>query len=410
MFDREKWLEIAHTVVSNPLRTALTGLSVALGIFILVVMQGLGFGLENGVKAQFQDDATNSLWISTMRTQLAYKGYQPNRSITLDNADADALRDQAGNPEVYSRRVTLWGSQIAANGKEGNFSVRGVDPGHLELEQTALTAGRYISARDVAEARKVAVIGEQIRKELYAGTGVDPVGSYIRLRGVLFRVVGTFDDPGSRWENQVAYLPLSTVQSYFRAGEPVDQLILSTGEMDLASTTDQTEALTAYLRERKSVHPDDESAVQIRNNNENFAQFQSIFDGIRLFIWGIGIMTLLAGAVGVANIMAIVVKERTKEIGIRKAIGATSASLVGLIVQESVALMFVSGLVGLIFGVWTLEFIAPQFDHEYFTSPEVNFQLTLSALAILVLAGALSGLGPALRAVSIRPVEALKDE
>jgi putative ABC transport system permease protein len=410
MFDREKWMEIAHTVVSNPLRTALTGLSVALGIFILVVMQGLGFGLENGVKAQFQDDATNSLWISTSSTQLAYKGYKPNRWIAMDNADAEALLDQADRPEVYSRRATMWGSQIAANGKEGNFSVRGVDPGHLELEQTDLTAGRYISARDVAETRKVAVIGEQIRKELYAGTGVEPVGSYIRLRGVLFRVVGTFDDPGSRWENQVAYLPLSTVQSYFRAGEPVDQLILSTGEMDLASTTDQTAALAAFLRERKSVHPDDESAVEVRNNNENFAQFQSIFDGIRLFIWGIGIMTLLAGAVGVANIMAIVVKERTKEIGIRKAIGATSTSLVGLIVQESVALMFVSGLVGLILGVWTLEFIAPQVDHEFFKSPEVNFNLTLSALGILVLAGALSGLGPALRAVSIRPVEALKDE
>lgn len=410
MFDREKWLEIAHTVVSNPLRTVLTGLSVALGIFILVVMQGLGFGLENGVKAQFQDDATNSLWISTMRTQLAYKGYKPNRWIEMDNADADALLDHADNPDVFSRRVTLWGSRIAANGKEGSFSVRGVDPGHLELEQTTLVSGRYISDRDVAEKRKVAVIGEQIRKELFAGTGVEPVGSYIRLRGVLFRVVGTFNDEGSRWENQVAYLPLSTVQSYFRAGEPVDQLILSTGVMDLASTTDQTASLAAFLRTRKSVHPDDDSAVEVRNNNENFAQFQSIFDGIRLFIWGIGIMTLLAGAVGVANIMAIVVKERTKEIGIRKAIGATSASLVGLIVQESVSLMFVSGLVGLIAGVWTLEFVAPQVDHEFFQSPEVNFRLTLSALGILVLAGALSGLGPALRAVSIRPVEALKDE
>ncbi len=410
MFDREKWMEIAHTVVSNPLRTALTGLSVALGIFILVVMQGLGFGLENGVKAQFQDDATNSLWISTSRTQLAYKGYQPNRSIEMDNRDAADLKVQAAEPDVHSRRVTLWGSRIAANGKEGSFSIRGVDPGHLELEQTVLASGRYISERDVQEARKVAVIGEQIRKELYAGTGVEPVGSYIRLRGVLFRVVGTFDDPGSRWENQVAYLPLTTVQSYFRAGEPVDQLILSTGEMDLDATEDQTQSLATFLRERKGVHPDDESAVQVRNNNLNFAQFQSIFDGIRLFIWGIGIMTLLAGAVGVANIMAIVVKERTKEIGIRKAIGATSGGLVALIVQESVALMFVSGLLGLILGVWTLEWIAPYADHEFFQSPEVNFNLTLSALGILILAGALSGLGPALRAVSIRPVEALKDE
>lgn len=410
MFDRENWLEIAHTVVSNPLRTALTGLSVALGIFILVVMQGLGFGLQNGVEQQFADEASNSLWISTRRTQLAYRGYQPNRAISLKNEDAKALREVAKNPEVHSRRISMWGAQIAANGREGSFSIRGVDPGHLQLVKNHLTAGRFISQRDVDESRKVAVIGGQIRKEIYDGTGVEPVGSFVRLRGVLFRVIGMFDDPGSRWENQSVYLPASTVQSYFRFGEPVDQYILSTGTMDLEQTTQQTAQLDGFLRERKSIHPEDGSAVRIRNNNENAAEFENIFLGIRWFIWCIGMMTLLAGAVGVANIMAIVVKERTQEIGIRKAIGATSSSLVGLIVQESVALMFISGLVGLVMGVWTLEFAGPRIDHDFFKSPEINFELTLGALGILVVTGAMSGLGPALRAVRIRPVEALKDE
>lgn len=410
MFDREKWIEIAHTVSANPLRTILTGLSVALGIFILVVMQGLGFGLQHGVEAQFSDDAVNSIWINTGLTQKAYKGHKPNRMIFMDSEDAEAVLAETPEPQPFSRRLSGWGTRIQTDKKEGSFSMRGVDPAHQELERTTLTGGRYISQGDIDESRKVAVIGTQILKELFNSSVEAALGTYVRIWGVSFLVVGTFDDPGSRWENQVAYLPFTTMQELFRRADIIDQLIVSTGDLPLETTAEVSAQMGAQLRERKGVHPEDEMGVRINNNNENFQEFQQIFDGIRLFIWGIGIMTLLAGAVGVANIMAIVVKERTKEIGIRKAIGANSAGLVGLIVQESVALMFVSGLFGLIAGVWLLEFLAPTIDHDFFKSPEVNFDLTLSALGVLVLAGALSGLGPALRAVRIRPVEALRDE
>jgi putative ABC transport system permease protein len=254
----------------------------------------------------------------------------------------------------------------------------------------------------------VAVLGATIVEELFKGES--PIGTYILIGGVQFRVVGAFDDPASRWENKMAYLPFTTAQKIFRSNDKVDQIILGTGELPIAGTRTLTESLLSWFKDRKAVHPDDTRGVWMRNNNEEYERFQNIFVGIELFIWGIGLLTLLAGAVGVANILAIAVKERTKEIGVRKALGASSLSVVGLVVQESVALMIVSGSAGLVVGVGLLEIVSPMIDHEYFKNPQVDFRIALVALTILAIVGVVSGIGPAIRAVSIRPVEALRDE
>jgi len=283
-----------------------------------------------------------------------------------------------------------------------------VDPDHLMLENTTLTDGRYISSHDVDEETKVAVLGATIVEDLYEG--VNPIGTYLLIGGVQFRVVGTFDDPASRWENKMAYLPFTTAQSIFRSSDKVDQMILGTGDMPVAGTILLSDALLSWFKDRKVVHPDDERGVRIENNNEEYERFQNIFLGIELFIWGLGLLTLLAGAVGVANILAIAVKERTKEIGVRKALGASSISVLGLVVQESLALMIVSGSAGLITGVGLLEVVSPMIDHDYFKNPQVDFRIALVALGILAVVGVVSGLGPALRAVRIKPVEALRDE
>ncbi|PCJ81179.1 MAG: hypothetical protein COA49_05575 [Bacteroidetes bacterium] len=408
MFNRDTWLEIGNTVLSHPLRTALTGLSIALGVFILVVMQGLGFGLQNGVKNQFSDDAVNSIWVSSGRTQLAYRGNKPNHNILMLNSDVDAMFQKMDSVEAFSRRVRIWGMSMEYKDKESNFPLRGVDPDHQMLENTVLTKGRFISQRDIDENTKVAVIGTKIIEDLYEEN--DPIGTYLIIGGVQFMVVGTFDDPASRWENQMAYLPFTTAQKIFRSTDKVDQIILGTGTMPITATQSLTESLLTWFKDRKGVHPDDPRGVWMENNNEEYERYQNIFMGIELFIWGIGLLTLLAGAVGVANILAIAVKERTKEIGVRKALGASSASVVGLVVQESLSLMIVSGSVGLIIGVWLLEVVSPMVDHEYFKNPQVDFRIALVAMGILVVVGVVSGIGPALRAVSIRPVEALRDE
>jgi putative ABC transport system permease protein len=411
MFNRDTWLEIANTVMSHPMRTFLTGLSIALGVFILVVMQGLGFGLQNGVKSQFADDAVNSVWVRSGRTQLSYRGNQPNRKVKIREMDVDAMFQQMDTVEVFSRRIRIWGVPMEYGDKLSSFPLRGVDPGHQELENTTLTGGRYISQRDINDERKVVVVGKNIIEDLYEDS--NPVGTYLMIQGVQFMVVGTFNDPASRWENRMAYLPYSTAQRIFRnkgAGDVVDQIIVGTGSMPIPETTSMTATLLSWFKDRKVVHPDDSRGIIMENNNEEYARFQQIFMGIELFIWGIGLLTLLAGAVGVANILAIAVKERTKEIGVRKALGATSSSVVALVVQESLALMIVSGSAGLVVGVWLLELVSPMVDHEYFKNPQVDYRIALLAISILAVVGVLSGIGPAIRAVSIRPVEALRDE
>lgn len=409
MFNRDTWLEIAHTVLSHPLRTALTGVSIALGVFILVVMQGLGFGLQNGVEQQFADDAVNSIWVQSGRTQLAYKGNQANKQVKIRENDVEAMFAEMDTVYASSRRIRKWGVQMEYGDQAGSYPIRGVDPDHQMLENTKLTDGRYVNQRDIDEETKIAVLGQTIVDEIYQGE--NPIGTHIIIGGVLFSVVGTFNDPASRWENKMAVVPYSTAKKLFRGGrDKVDQVILGTGDMKIAKTITLTDRLLNWFKERKSVHPEDSRGIWMNNNNEEYQKYQNIFMGIELFIWGIGLLTLLAGAVGVANILAIAVKERTKEIGVRKALGATGLSIVGLVVQESLALMLVSGCLGLVMGVGLLEFVSPFIDHEYFQNPQVDFRIALVALAVLSVVGVISGIGPAIRAVSIKPVEALRDE
>lgn len=412
MVDRDTWLEIFHTVLSNPLRTGLTGLSIALGIFILVVMQGLGSGLESGVQQTFGDNAANIMQVRTGNAQLAFRGRKPNRPIELHNADEQMMQEQLDTVPAWSRLVYRWGSTVRYANEQGNYGVRGVDPDQREIGQVNVNAGRFISIRDVEQQRKVAVIGGQVLEDLWPRGTVpeDAVGSLIQVRGIQFAVVGTFNQTGSRWENRSVYVPFSTAQKLFSNSDVVSRVAIGTGDASIDETRESTALLTGWLKDRLVVHPDDAEGVWVDNRNEEAEMFRQIFGGIRLFVWFVGMMTLLAGAMGVANIMAIVVRERTKEIGVRKALGATSGSIVAQIVQEAVFLMLISGCIGLLAGTWLLQGIAPFVDHEFFSNPRVDFRSALLALVVLVVVGVVSAVGPALRAVSIRPVEALRDE
>jgi putative ABC transport system permease protein len=412
MVDRDTWLEIFHTVLSNPLRTGLTGLSIALGIFILVVMQGLGSGLESGVQQTFGDNAANIMQVRTGNAQLAFRGRKPNRPIELHNADEQMMQEQLDTVPAWSRLVYRWGSTVRYANEQGNYGVRGVDPDQREIGQVNVNAGRFISIRDVEQQRKVAVIGGQVLEDLWPRGTVpeDAVGSLIQIRGIQFAVVGTFNQTGSRWENRSVYVPFSTAQKLFSNSDVVSRVAIGTGDASIDETRESTALLTGWLKDRLVVHPDDAEGVWVDNRNEEAEMFRQIFGGIRLFVWFVGMMTLLAGAMGVANIMAIVVRERTKEIGVRKALGATSGSIVAQIVQEAVFLMLISGCIGLLAGTWLLQGIAPFVDHEFFSNPRVDFRSALLALVVLVVVGVVSAVGPALRAVSIRPVEALRDE
>lgn len=411
MFDRDKWQEIFHTISNNKLRTFLTGFSVAWGIFMLIVLLGSGTGLQNGVKDQFKDTATNSLWVFSGQTSEAYKGMKPGRFIRFTNRDYDWVDKELKGATESSGRFYLGSSEVVYGKEMGNFQIRTVHPGHQHIEKTLTIKGRFLNDIDIEEKRKVASIGTLVQEAIFP-KGEDPIGKYINVNGVPFKVVGIFEDEGGENEQEVLYLPISTAQMVFNGQDQIDMFMFNIPE---GSSVEESLEIEQRVREKMAeVHhfsPEDQRAIRFWNNVESFLQFQNLFDGISAFIWVIGIMTIIAGIVGISNIMMIVVKERTKEIGIRKALGATPWSIINLIILESVLITSVAGYIGMVLGVGLVELVSKFMpDSPFFKNPEVDFQVAISATIILVIAGTLAGLIPARKAASIRPIVALRDE
>jgi putative ABC transport system permease protein len=410
MFSLDSWQEILDTVRKNKLRTFLTGFSVAWGIFMLILLLGSGQGLSHGIEYQFRDDAINSVWVSSGTTSTPYKGMQPGRTIQFRNRDYDEIRGGIEGIEHMSGRFWIRGSITVSYGTEnGTFDVRSVHPGHQYLEKTIMKRGRYINAIDLREHRKVAVIGAIVEKDLFKGRNA--IGEYLKINGIAFHVVGVFEDEGGESELQKIYLPISTAQRVFHGGDAIGQMMFTTGDATVEEGNEMVDEVRSTLARRHSFDPDDKRAVFVWNSYEEFARFVGVMSGIRLFVWVIGVGTLLAGVVGVSNIMLIAVRERTREIGIRKAMGATPGSILGLVLQESIFITGIAGYAGLVMGVFVLEAAAQGISGaEMFRNPEVDLGIAAAATVLLVLAGTVAGFIPARRAAAIRPIEALRDE
>lgn len=410
MIDFDLWQEILETASRNKLRSALTGFSVAWGIFMLVVLLGSGTGLQQGVEYQFRDDATNSIYVRAGRTSLPYRGMRPGRFLEFTNRDFDALRERVPGIEHMSARAFIRGTTLVRRGREsGTFSVRAVHPGHRFVEKTLVREGRYLNDLDLAEHRKSAVIGTLVKEALF---GTEPaLGREIEINGVVFQVVGVFDDEGSEQERELVYVPVTTAQRAFGGRDRMAQILFTTGDATLAESQEMEVTVKELLANRHLFDPADPRALFITNNVEIYQRFASLLASIRTFIWLVGIGTLVAGVVGVSNIMMIAVKERTREIGIRKAVGATPFSVVRLILEETVLITAVAGYVGLVLGVFTLEGLSRVLPKaEYFRNPQVDLRGAIAATVLLIVAGAIAGFFPARRAAAIRPVEALRYE
>ncbi len=409
LFDFDNWQEIFSTIKKNKLRTFLTGFSVAWGIFMLMILLGSGNGLQNGIEYQFKSDATNTLWLWNGTTTKPYKGMQAGRQINFTNEDYDFVKNLIPGVKEISARYFLWQNRIVSYKKEyGSFDLLCVHPDMQVIENPTLIEGRFLNEIDIQKNRKVAVIGLPVKKALFKN-GENPLGELIKVNGVLFQVVGVFTDQYERDEQRI-YLPISTTQMIFGGGNRIHNLTLTT---DLSPK--ESEQLEKNLREklaqRHRFDKDDMGALYIGNRLKEYKQFQNLFLGIKIFVGIIGLFTIIAGIVGVSNIMIIVVNERTKEIGIRKAIGATPWSVILMIVLESVVITAMAGYIGLVAGIGLLELISANMPAtEFFRNPEVDFSIGVSATLILVLAGVIAGFFPALRAARIKPVVALKDE
>jgi len=409
MFDLDKWQEIFETIRKNKLRTFLTGFSVAWGIFILIVLLGSGYGLENGVKKEFAGDAVNYLSIRGGVTSTAYKGMKPGRSIDLKNEDINIVKDLSF-VEKTSTRSRLWRiNTINYKNEYGTFDVFAVAPNYGDVEKIEITDGRFLNENDQKEHRKVASIGRLVKEALFK---TEPaIGKIINLGGVAFKVVGVFNDPGSERDLLRIYIPTATGQKVFGLGEEVRAIQLLLGDANASESEKTVQEVKQNLAGKYKFDANDPRALYIYNTIKEYEKFMNLFGSIRLFIWVIGIGTIVAGIVGVSNIMMIVVKERTKEIGIRKALGATPWSIVSLILQESILITSFAGYVGLVLGVGLLNIVAEGFQGiSYFSNPEINISVAIKAIMILVLAGAFAGFVPARKAASVKPVVALRDE
>ncbi|TRO64218.1 ABC transporter permease [Christiangramia sabulilitoris] len=414
MFDLDRWDEIFETIRKNKLRTFLTGLSVASGIFILVILLGIGEGMRNGIAREFEQDASNLIFVFPGVTSKEHNGLNPGRRIQLKNEDYDQILRLYGEKlDKASSVYQNWG-QVLNYGKEsGSYDLRGTFPAYQELENISLTSGRFIDFNDLSNSEKTMVIGNRLKLDLFKEE--DAIGKIVQVSGVNFKVVGVYTDPGGEREETRAVIPITTAQKAFGGGNNINRLYLTLKPEDnfdaaVAASSQFSEELEQFLKMRHTIAPDDDSAIRINNYLENAKRFFTLMDMIRLFFWGVGICTIIAGVVGVSNIMLIIVKERTREIGIRKALGAQPISIIGMILHESIFVTAIAGFLGLIFSLALLEFVGPLIETQYIYNPTVNFTVAINTVVILVLAGALAGFFPAWRAARIRPINALRDE
>lgn len=414
MFSIERWQEIFDTLSKNKLRTILTGVSVASGIFILVILLGFSSGIENGVRSEFEQDATNEISVWTRRTTKGYKGLNPGRYIQLKNDDFNSItKNYDEHIEYKSANYSLWGGQIVYKNESGDFRIQGVLPDFQFIENADIGSGRFINESDVYEAKKVVVIGNKVKSDLFKGE--DPIGKSVSIYGINFKVIGVYFDPGGEREESNVYMPLPTVQNAFHGDDNLRNMAFTVQMSEnfkqaVELSKNLSLAIENDLKQKHIVAPDDEAAIRVWNTLEEAKKIYSLIDTIKAVFWFIGIGTIIAGVVGVGNIMIIIVKERTKEIGIRKAIGARPNSIIGMILQEAIFVTMFSGLFGLIAGLGLLELIGPQVDSPFIKFPQVDFKTALTTVIVLVVAGAFAGFVPAYRAAKIKPIEALRDE
>ena len=415
IFDIDRWREVFDPLGANKLRTGLTAFGVLWGIFMLIIMLGAGSGLQNGVTDEFQGFTTNSLYVWTQKTTKPYKGLPSGRRFNLSNEDTKALRELVPEAKVIAPRNEIGGWRGSANVvrgmNTGAYGIKGDYPEIVQIQPMTAPKGRLLNQMDIDQKRKVAVIGSKVVNDLYEPEE-EVIGSSIQMNGVYFTVVGTFKTKKSGREAeedaQSIFIPLSSFQQAFNYGQWVSYF----GFMpeDGFSVAEMEAKVLKVLKERHRIHPDDEFAFGTNNNEEDFAEYANVFSGINFLIWFVGSLTLIAGVIGISNIMLVIVKERTKEIGIRRAIGASPLSIVSQIILEALVLTSMAGYIGIVLGVWAVEFAGPLIEDDSFKNPEIDFQTILIALGVLIISGCFAGFIPAYRALEIKPVEALRTE
>ena len=413
------WQEIYSTIKRNKLRTFLTGFAVAWGIFMLIVLLGAGNGLIHAFEQSASERAMNSIKIFPGWTSKSYDGLKEGRRVQLDNKDVDAT-DHYFPDHVIKAGATVWqgGINLSFGQEYVSLNLSGVYPNHTEVEVVKLFKGRFINEIDIKERRKVIVLHKKTAEILFDKTHTEPIGQFVNASGVAYQVVGIYNDQGDR-EASEAYIPFSTLQTIYNKGEQLNNIIFTTKNLETIESNEIFEAnYRRVIGASRRFDPQDNSAIWIWNRFTDYMRTQNAMGMLRTAIWVIGIFTLLSGIVGVSNIMLITVKERTREFGIRKALGAKPLSILWLIIVESVAITTLFGYIGMVAGIAVTEWMnsafgnqtmdAGMFQQTMFSNPTVDLSVAIQATLTLIIAGTLAGFFPAKKAVSISPIEALR--
>lgn len=408
MFDIDRWREIFQSINKNRLRSVLSGFTVAFAILLFTLLFGIVSGLSNSFKSAFADDAQNAMFVRVWQTSKPYKGLQTGRTIQLKNDDFNYVKDEYENKIQYQSARIYKNFTLKYKNEANSYSVRAVHPDHQFLEKTIIDEGRYLNEKDLQEKSKVIVIGRLIKADLF---GEKPaLGKRINMNGSSYLVIGIYSDEGGDNEERIAYIPVTTAQMIYGNNDYISQINLGYNpNLNLDQAISFGKQLERDLRSKLNIHPDDQSALSVRNMaeaNKNVGSFMAILYAIVILV---GSGTLIAGIIGISNIMIFVIKERTKEFGIRKALGAQPLSIVWMVVQESVFITTIAGYLGLSLGTYLLSLIGDSLEKDYFIKdPSVSTGIVVGATIVLIVSGLIAGYIPAKRAANIKPIEALR--
>ena len=409
MFDRDVWQEIFNTIKTNKLRTFLTGFSVGWAIFILVMLLASVNGMENGFYNQFNDDATNSIFVRPGTTSKAYAGFEAGRRIQLKNDDVEYIKKSFPKDVEYISARYYANATAKYKSETGSYQIQATSPDHQAIEKTLVVAGRYVNEADIVNKAKVAVLGRKVVEDLFKDE--DPLGKFVEFNNLPFRVIGVFTDDGDDNAERRIYAPISTYQRIYGNTNDVNMIALTYNpKYDVSTALEFSDRLEVLLKRRHRINPDDQAGLYIFNYAEafdNISSFTTVLRGVGI---GVAFLILIAGIVGIGNIMVFTIKERTKEIGVRKALGARPSQIINLVLLESVFITTLSGFAGLLFAWLILAAVGPMFQTPAFSNPSVNGATVITATIILIVAGVLAGLLPAMKAANVKPIVALSDK
>ncbi|MBL6877142.1 MAG: ABC transporter permease [Flavobacteriales bacterium] len=410
MFNIERWTEIFQSIQKNKLRTALSGMTVSLGILIFIILFGLGEGLKNSYSDLFLNNANNVIYIYPGKTTKPYGGFKTNRRIELKNADIDALKQEFSSSIEYVNPSLFVSEPISYGLESFTFEISAVSPSNQLIEKHVLMKGRYINEKDIKEKNKVVTIGRLVARDIFKGD--DPIGKFINLGSRSFKIVGVFQDTSGDTEENKLIIPYTTRQQILKGTDVVGTVGITFDQSWSGSQAVKlSDNIKSFLKKRKSVDPTDPSGIRIRNVADEIDRSLQFANALQIIVTFVGIGTLIAGIIGISNIMVFIVKERTKELGIRKALGAEPNEIIKMILTESIFITAISGFLGMVIGIIILNSLDSSALQEYFiTRAGVDLNIAFSATIILIIFGVIAGYIPAKRAAQIKPIVALRDE